>query len=45
VTGPQDLEQEQPEESGTEVYVLHMPGGKTYIGQSRPAGPEPEAGQ
>ncbi len=27
------------------VYVLHMPGGRTYIGQPRPAEPEPEAGQ
>lgn len=44
VTGPQDPEQEQPEE-GTAVYVLHMPGGKTYIGQPRPIEPEPEAGQ
>ena len=35
----------QPKEAGTEVYVLHMPGGKTYIGQPRVAGPEPEAGQ
>ena len=45
MTGPQDPEQE-PE---TAVYVLHMPGGKTYIGQPcevRPEPePEPEAGQ
>ena len=29
------------------VYVLHMPGGKTYIGRPRVTGPEPEpeAGQ
>ena len=39
-------EQEQPEE-GTVVWVLHMPGRKTYIGQPRKIGPEPEpeAGQ
>ena len=43
MTGPQDPEQEQ--ETGTVVYVLHMPGGKTYIGQPRAADPEPEAGQ
>jgi hypothetical protein len=43
VTGPQDPEQE-PE---TAVYVLHMPGGTTYIGQPREVRPEPEpeAGQ
>lgn len=38
-------EQEQQPEAGTLVYVLHMPGGKTYVGQPRAAGPEPEPGQ
>ena len=41
---PKQPGQEQPEE-GTVVYVLHMPGAKTYIGQPRQTGPEPEAGQ
>jgi len=36
---------EQEPEEGTVVYVLHMPGGKTYIGQPRPIEPEPEPGQ
>ena len=40
MTGPQDPEPAQ--ETGTEVYVLHMPGGQTYIGQPRQIGPEPE---
>jgi hypothetical protein len=35
----------EPEEAGTVVYVLHMPGGQTYIGQPREIGPEPEPGQ
>jgi hypothetical protein len=43
VTDPQDPEEGQ--ETGTVVYVLHMPGGKTYIGQPRPIEPEPEPGQ
>jgi hypothetical protein len=45
VTAPQDPELAQ--ETGTVVYVLNMPGGRTYIGQPRQIGPEPEpeAGQ
>ena len=42
MTDPQDPEGGQ--ETGTVVYVLHMPG-KTYIGQPRPIEPEPEPGQ
>jgi hypothetical protein len=42
-SGPTSAEQQG--ETGTVVYVLHMPGGKTYIGQPRPVEPEPEAGQ
>ena len=41
MTSPQDPGQAQ--ETGTVVYVLHMPGGQTYIGQPRQIGPEPEA--
>ena len=44
MTGRPTPEQEQPEE-GTVVYVMHVPGGKTYIGQPGEIGPEPEAGQ
>jgi hypothetical protein len=40
VTGPQDPG--LAPETGTVVYVLHMPGGQTYIGQPRQIGPEPE---
>ena len=38
-------EQMQGETRDRAVYVLHMPGGKIYIGQSQAAGPEPEAGR
>jgi hypothetical protein len=31
-------------QASTAIWVLHLPG-KIYIGQSGPAGPEPEAGQ
>lgn len=41
----QSPEQMQGETRDRAVYVLHMPGGKIYIGQSRAAEPEPEAGQ
>jgi len=38
-------EQMQGETRDRVVYILHLPGGQTYIGQPRAAGPEPEAGQ
>ena len=41
----QTPEQIQGETRDPAVYVLHMPGGKIYVGQSRAAEPEPEAGQ
>ena len=34
MSGPRSRSQR----SGTVVYVLHMPGGKTYIGQPRVTG-------
>ncbi len=54
MTSRQDPEQGQAREVAARqgetkredaVYVLHMDGGEIYIGQSRAAGPEPEAGQ
>jgi len=37
--------EQQGETRDQVVYVLHMPGGRTYIGQPRPPEPEPEPGQ
>jgi hypothetical protein len=45
VVTPEEENEATPEqENRTVVNVLHMPG-RTYIGQPRPAEPEPEAGQ
>lgn len=41
----QTPEQIQGETRDRAVYVPHVPGGKIYIGQSRAAEPEPEAGR
>ena len=43
-SGPSPAEQ-QGETADRVIFILEMPDGQIYIGQSRAASPEPEPGQ